>query len=184
MLVIKYRVSRATTFLAFGPGMGVFSTTPRFGFPAGVADADGTCDEVLSLMALEVAQTDARVKCSRCAELTFPLLWNVSFYAAPPGRFTGMAPLDRERAASFDPEVEEIEEVVPARAVLTELARGFLLVQQTDPEQAVRFATTFLKERAGRPAPTRVEPINRVTMARLSLGRFPQGAVERIVLDP
>jgi len=91
-----------------------------------------------------------------------------------------MGPLDRDRVASFDHEVEEIEEVVPARAVLTELARGFLLVQQTDPAQAVRFASTFLKERSGRSPPERVESVHRVTMARLSLGRFPQGAVERL----
>jgi len=93
-----------------------------------------------------------------------------------------MDPLDRRSAESFDEEVEEIREVVPARAVLTELARGFLLVQGSDRDQAVRFATTFLKECAGRPAPTHVEPVHRVTMARLALGRFPQGAVER--LDP
>jgi hypothetical protein len=93
-----------------------------------------------------------------------------------------MAPLDEETAGSFDEEVHAIEEVVPTRAVLTELARGFLLVQESDPAQAVRFATTFLKERAGRCPPTRVEPVHNVTMARLSLGRFPQGAVER--LDP
>jgi len=93
-----------------------------------------------------------------------------------------MGRFDDRRADEFTEEVEEIEEVVPARAVLTELARGFLLSQDTDPAQAVRFAATFLKEQTGRPRPARVEPVNRVTMARLSLGRFPQGAVERI--DP
>ncbi len=93
-----------------------------------------------------------------------------------------MAPSDEEAARSFGEEVHAIEEVVPARAVLTELARGFLLVHESDPARAVQFATTFLQERAGRAAPTRVEPVNHVTMARLSLGRFPQGAVER--LDP
>lgn len=46
-----------------------------------------------------------------------------------------------------------LEAVVPARAVLTELARGFLLVHETDPAHAVRFAQTFLRERAG-PPPT------------------------------
>ena len=93
-----------------------------------------------------------------------------------------MGRFDDRRADSFTEEVEKIEEVVPARAVLTELARGFLLVQQTDPAQAVRFAVTFLKERSGHPPPTHVESVHRVTMARLALGRFPQGAVER--LDP
>jgi len=82
----------------------------------------------------------------------------------------------------FAEELEEIEEVVPARAVLTELARGFLLAHDTDPAQALKFAATFLKEQTGRTRPVRVEPVNQVTMARLSLGRFPQGAVER--LDP
>jgi hypothetical protein len=93
-----------------------------------------------------------------------------------------MAPSDEETAESFGEEVQAIEEVVPARAVLTELARGFLLLHESDPARAVQFATTFLQERAGRPTPTRVESVHNVTMARLSLGRFPQGAVER--LDP
>ena len=91
-----------------------------------------------------------------------------------------MAPSDERRSESFDEEVAAIEEVIPARAVLTELARGFLLVHESDPERALQFATTFLQERAGRPAPTRVESVHNVTMARLSLGRFPQGAVERL----
>jgi len=93
-----------------------------------------------------------------------------------------MVPADDRPPSSFDAEVEEIREVVPARAVLTELARGFLLVHETDRAQAVQFAATFLKERAGRSVPPRVESVPHVTMARLSLGRFPQGAVERI--DP
>lgn len=91
-----------------------------------------------------------------------------------------MGPLDRKRETELDPEIEEIEEVVPARAVLTELARGFLLVHQSDRAQAVRFASTFLKECTGHSTPSRIEAVPRVTMARLSLGRFPQGAVERV----
>lgn len=126
------------------------------------------------------AKARARVKCSRVAGLTFPILWSVSFYAALPGRRIGMGRSDEEKARSFGEEVEEIEEIVPARAVLTELARGFLLAQESDPAQAVRFAATFLKERAGRRPPTRVESVHSVTMARLALGRFPQGAVERV----
>lgn len=90
-----------------------------------------------------------------------------------------MVPFD-EQQASFEEEVQEIEEIVPARAVLTELARGFLLVQDTDRAQAVRFAATFLKEREGRQRPVHTETVQRVTMARLALGRFPQGAVERV----
>ncbi|HXQ79290.1 MAG: hypothetical protein WB788_02585 [Thermoplasmata archaeon] len=91
-----------------------------------------------------------------------------------------MAPSDERTGGSFDEEVESIHEVVPERAVLTELARGFLLAHQSDPAQAVQFATTFLRERSGRLPPTRVVPVRNVTMARLSLGRFPQGAVERL----
>ena len=128
------------------------------------------------------ANIGARVKCSRCAGLTYSLRWSVSFYAAFSGRFTGMGRSDDRSPDGFAEELEEIEEVVPARAVLTELARGFLLAHDTDPAQALKFAATFLKEQTGRTRPVRVEPVNQVTMARLSLGRFPQGAVER--LDP
>jgi hypothetical protein len=79
-----------------------------------------------------------------------------------------------------DPEAEEIREVVPSRAVLTELARGFLLVHESNPARALRFAETFLKERAGRVATPRVESVPQLTLARLSLGRFPHGAVEPV----
>jgi hypothetical protein len=75
-------------------------------------------------------------------------------------------------------EDKEFREVVPARAVLTELARGFLLVRDSSPERAVRFAATFLKERSGAPLPQRAEPASNVTIARLALGRSPRGAVE------
>ncbi len=88
-----------------------------------------------------------------------------------------MSPSD-ERAESTGDGEDELREVVPARAVLTELARGFLLVHESNPARAVRFAETFLKERAGRPVEPRVEPVQKVTLARLSLGRFPRGAVE------
>lgn len=72
-----------------------------------------------------------------------------------------------------------LEEVVPARAVLTELARGFLLVHESNPDRARIFAKTFLREREGAIAEARIEPIRKVTLARLALGRNPQGAVER-----
>jgi hypothetical protein len=91
-----------------------------------------------------------------------------------------MAPSDKVTGGSFDEEVEAIHEVVPERAVLTELARGFLLVHESNRAQAVQFATTFLKERAGRVNPPQVESVRNVTMARLALGRFPQGAIERL----
>ena len=87
-------------------------------------------------------------------------------------------PIERPPEESYDPEVEELREVVPARAVLTELARGFLLVHETNPSRAVRFAETFLRERAGRPVETRVAPVPKVTLARLSLGRGYRGAIE------
>jgi len=54
-----------------------------------------------------------------------------------------------------------LDEVVPPRAVLTELARGFLLSQGDDPERAKRFASSFLRERAGPPGPGRIVLINR-----------------------
>ena len=54
-----------------------------------------------------------------------------------------------------------IAEIVPARAVLTELARGFLLANHADPERAKKFASSFLRERAGPPGPGRIVPMNR-----------------------
>ncbi|MGD0256286.1 MAG: hypothetical protein ABSB90_00155 [Thermoplasmata archaeon] len=71
-----------------------------------------------------------------------------------------------------------LSEVVPARAVLTELARGFLLVQESNPDRARAFAKTFLQEREGASTEVRTEPVRRVTLARLALGRTPHGAVE------
>jgi hypothetical protein len=71
-----------------------------------------------------------------------------------------------------------LEEIVPARAVLTELARGFLLVQESNPDRARAFAKTFLQEREGAMSEVRTEPLRKVTLARLALGRAPQGAVE------
>ena len=61
-----------------------------------------------------------------------------------------------------------IAEVVPARAVLTELARGFLLTNAADPERAKRFAATFLREQQGPlPAP-RLGPYRLVPTPRRS----------------
>jgi hypothetical protein len=79
-----------------------------------------------------------------------------------------------------DPD-DGVEEVVPARAVLTELARGFLLVREKDRERAVRFALTFLREHA-KPSEMPARPEYPVPPAQRSLGRSPQGAVEK--LDP
>jgi len=77
-----------------------------------------------------------------------------------------------------EPDEKELLEVVPTRAVLTELARGFLLVRDSNPDGAVRFAATFLRERAGGERAPRVETVPKLTIARLSLGRNPRGAVE------
>jgi hypothetical protein len=88
--------------------------------------------------------------------------------------------MDEPAAPRVPREADEktFEEVVPARAVLTELARGFLLVQKSNPDRARRFAKTFLQEREGSTSELRTVPLRRVTLARLALGRNPQGAVE------
>ena len=83
-----------------------------------------------------------------------------------------------------DPEMEELREIVPARAVLTELARGFLLAQQSHPERAVRFAETFLKECSGTRSAGRVEGTRPVTVGRLRLGTAPHGAVDPTNFPP
>ncbi len=77
-----------------------------------------------------------------------------------------------------DPDSEgRLREVVPERAVLTELARGFLLVREDDRDRAVRFARTFLRERTVAPATSAVPyPAPR---AQRALGLAPRGAVER-----
>ena len=56
--------------------------------------------------------------------------------------------------------------IVPERAVLTELARGFLLAHESDPCQARRFAASFLRERSGEPASMRVVPRAQVPSVR------------------
>jgi hypothetical protein len=93
----------------------------------------------------------------------------------------GRADSSDERSASTE---DELHEVVPARAVLTELARGFLLVRDSSPERAVRFAATFLREQTGASPAPRGEPASSVTIARLALGRAPRGAVEPRVRPP
>jgi len=78
---------------------------------------------------------------------------------------------------------EAFRGIVPERAVLTELARGFLLVRENDRARAVRFAATFLREQAeGAPRPAPV-PYPAVPAAQRSLGRLPRGAVERSELS-
>jgi hypothetical protein len=82
------------------------------------------------------------------------------------------------RPAPREADEKSLSEVVPARAVLTELARGFLLVQESNPDRARAFAKTFLQEREGASSEVRIEPVRKVTLARLALGRTPQGAIE------
>jgi hypothetical protein len=107
----------------------------------------------------------------------------VLLYAPRPGSAPGGT-----RVEGVKPKVERdertVEEVVPARAVLTELARGFLLVQESNPDRARQFAATFLREKSGGSPPARVEPVSKVTIARLSLGRYPRGAVEPLPWRP
>lgn len=74
-----------------------------------------------------------------------------------------MAPPDEGDAP--DP-MDELREVVPARAVLTELARGFLLMQSSDPDRAVEFASSFLRERSGMSPPAGPERTRPVVLPR------------------
>ncbi|MCI4369180.1 MAG: hypothetical protein L3K09_06430 [Thermoplasmata archaeon] len=61
--------------------------------------------------------------------------------------------MSRRRTDEPSEEDWDFKKVVPPRAVLTELCRGFLLVNEVDRERATRFAKGFLRERAGEPAP-------------------------------
>lgn len=78
----------------------------------------------------------------------------------------------RERAKP--PENHPLPEIVPARAVLTELARGFLLVQESDPVHAARFARSFLKEHAGASPPERMIPAERMPTLRRGVASVPE----------
>jgi hypothetical protein len=79
---------------------------------------------------------------------------------------------------------DELREVVPRRAVLTELARGFLLVHESNPGRAVRFAETFLREQAAAALPERVDASRPVTAAQRRLGLLPHGAVDPAGFPP
>ena len=72
------------------------------------------------------------------------------------------------RTRRFDepPAPGSLEDIVPPRAVLTELARGFLMAQSADPERAKRFASSFLREQSGHPTPGRIVPLNRLPTVR------------------
>jgi hypothetical protein len=88
-----------------------------------------------------------------------------------------MGPDTADEAPPEDAEMS-VDPVIPARAVLTELARGFLLVHETNPQRARQFALTFLREQSEPASASRVEVTANVTHARRSLGRYPRGAVE------
>lgn len=94
-----------------------------------------------------------------------------------------MAPGEARRTAPAEA-IDELREVVPARAVLTELARGFLLAQATHPDRAVRFAATFLRECTGTPAAPRIDATRPVTVARRRLGTTDAGPVDPATFPP
>jgi len=103
--------------------------------------------------------------------------WNVSLYAVVSGRIGPMGN-DTAQDAESDPEIDSLRGVVPGRAVLTELARGFLLVHESNPGRALRFAETFLRECSDRERERdRTEPAP-VASNRRMLGRLPRGAVD------
>jgi hypothetical protein len=77
-----------------------------------------------------------------------------------------------------DEPTRELQEIVPARAVLTELARGFLLVQATNPGRALQFATTFVRECSGVAAAARAEATRPATNVRRRWGTTDPGPVE------
>ncbi len=85
----------------------------------------------------------------------------------------------REPAAEPSaPDAARFRAAVPARAVLTELARGFLLVHESNPDRAVRFAERFLRECTTEPRSDPVDASRPVTDAQRQLGRLPRGAVD------
>lgn len=74
-------------------------------------------------------------------------------------------------------------DIVPPRAVLTELARGFLLAQ-SDPERAKRFASSFLKEHVGRPGSSRIVPTDRRATVRRGIDLSMSGGQTESRSDP
>jgi hypothetical protein len=72
----------------------------------------------------------------------------------------------------------DLLEVVPARAVLTELARGFLLVHASNPDRALQFATTFVRECSGAAAAARAEATRPALLPRRRWSTVDTGAVE------
>ena len=76
--------------------------------------------------------------------------------------------MDRGRrpAPAVESDVGAMAGVVPSRAVLTELARGFLMLQTSDPDRAARFAATFVRERSTEPRDQSVTLLPRLPQIR------------------
>lgn len=64
------------------------------------------------------------------------------------------------------PLTEPLSSVVPSRAVLTELARGFLMLHDSDPGRATRFAATFVREQVAESGPPSVALLPRLPQVR------------------
>lgn len=64
------------------------------------------------------------------------------------------------------PAPESIASVVPSRAVLTELARGFLMLHDSDPGRAARFAATFVREQVAETGPPSMALLPRLPQVR------------------
>jgi hypothetical protein len=97
----------------------------------------------------------------------------------PPFRFAARRMGSTDEAVDPPPSTDEtFRAVVPARAVLTELARGFLLVHESNPDRAVRFAETFLRERAEAADAPAAAPTPRPSPGRLRFGRTSRGSID------
>jgi hypothetical protein len=97
----------------------------------------------------------------------------------PPARVAAARMVSEEPPPEPDRvDLDEIREVVPARAVLTELARGFLLVHESNPARAVQFAETFLREVAHAPATPRADIARPLPEARLRRSGGSRGSVD------
>ncbi len=78
-----------------------------------------------------------------------------------------------------------VPSIVPSRAVLTELARGFLILNERDRGRAAQFASTFLREQSG-PRDDDVPVRPRLPAVRRSarVWEFPSSQAEPIRVDP
>jgi hypothetical protein len=77
-----------------------------------------------------------------------------------------MDPGGRRRTPGAPPVLESVASVVPSRAVLTELARGFLMLHDSDPGRATRFAATFVREQVAETGPPSVTLLPRLPQVR------------------